>query len=180
MAIFISSIFLLLFIPISYVNAQDNGILEQGSLQSNVDVCSADLNSVASNSNICVTVGNNGVIRTSTDYSNWVGRDSGTLSNLKSVVWSDKKFVAVGDGGTIVISSDGIKWSKPQKTSGTKKTIINGQNNYVPYSLGQDLISVTFGNGKFIAVGHNEEMWHFCRWNHMGRGLQSINYRFGN
>jgi hypothetical protein len=48
-------------------------------------------------------------------------RISGTTNRLNGVVWSGSQFVAVGDGGTILTSSDGATWSR--QSSGTTKTL---------------------------------------------------------
>ena len=45
-------------------------------------------------------------------------RASGTTNRLSGVVWSGSQFVAVGDNGTIVTSSDGTTWvSRPSGTT---------------------------------------------------------------
>ncbi len=56
-------------------------------------------------------------------------------SSLSGVTYGNGTFVAVGDTGTILTSSDGVTWTT--RTSGTT--------NY--------LDGVTYGNGTFVAVG---------------------------
>jgi hypothetical protein len=63
------------------------------------------------------------------------GRTSGTGYWLDGVTYGNGLFVAVGDGGTILTSPDGVNWT--QRTSGT----------------GNWLFGVTYGNGLFVAVG---------------------------
>lgn len=86
-----------------------------------------------------VAVGGNGVILTTPDPDQvpWTLRESGTTSNLAGAVHDDvnKIFVAVGSGGTILTSTNGIIWA--QQTSGTTA----------------GLNAVTRGNGQFVAVG---------------------------
>jgi uncharacterized delta-60 repeat protein len=65
----------------------------------------------------------------------WHLRSSGTSQNICSVTYAAGKFVAVGFGGTILTSSNGVTWTA--QSSGT--------------SLG--LYSVTYGNGVFVATG---------------------------
>ncbi len=49
----------------------------------------------------------------------------------------DSTFIAVGNAGNIITSSDGTKWTK--KKAGTKK----------------HLRGVTYGDGKFVMVGNS-------------------------
>ncbi len=65
----------------------------------------------------------------------WTIRNSPTSQTLCSVAYGVSNYVAVGYGGTVLTSSNGITWTS--RTSGT--------------SLG--LYSVTYGNGKFVAAG---------------------------
>jgi hypothetical protein len=51
------------------------------------------------------------------------------------VTYGNGLFVAVGDGGAILTSPDGVTWTP--RTSGTSNT----------------LFGVTYGNGLFVAVG---------------------------
>jgi len=63
----------------------------------------------------------------------WTLRNLG--DSLNGVTYGNGLFVAVGEGGTILTSRDGVTWT--QRTSGTSN----------------DLYSVTYGNGLFVAVG---------------------------
>src|SRR5512135_2800111 len=56
-------------------------------------------------------------------------------NSLRSVAYGLGAFVAVGDGGTILTSPDGLQWTA--RTSST----------------GNVLYNVTFGGGRFVAVG---------------------------
>lgn len=57
------------------------------------------------------------------------------FNDLKGVTYGDGLFVAVGEDGTILTSTDGVNWT--ERTSGTRAWINN----------------VTYGNGTFVAVG---------------------------
>ena len=84
-----------------------------------------------------VAVGN-GKIISSTDGSNWIEDNiSDNISGitLRSVIYADNKYVAVGYNGTILSSSDGLDWSKDNTTTD------------------QNLFDVAYGNGKFVAIG---------------------------
>jgi Secretion system C-terminal sorting domain len=77
-----------------------------------------------------------GIILTSSDGITWIENNKKPpLSWLKSVIYCNGQFVAIGMNGIILTSPDGITWT---------------QNNLVPlYSM----YSVTYGNSQFIAVG---------------------------
>lgn len=88
-----------------------------------------------------IAVGNNGTIITSSDAEHWTKQASVTVQNMVKVVYLNGLFVALrtpaGSAGAIVTSPDGITW----KAQGVNVTPENGLN------------AVTFGLGKFIAVG---------------------------
>jgi hypothetical protein len=65
----------------------------------------------------------------------WTARDPGTPQILYGVTWGSGQFVAVGGGGAIVTSPDGITWTP--RSSGTPNT----------------LRGVAWGNGQFVVVG---------------------------
>jgi len=83
-------------------------------------------------------VGNTRVILTSTDGTNWAGFDSTAADPLFAVTGGERGYVAVGQHGEIVNSSDAVAWT-----------------NQTTYLFGHgDLFStVTFGKGRFVAVG---------------------------
>ncbi|MCL4385688.1 MAG: hypothetical protein M1326_05175 [Cyanobacteria bacterium] len=60
-----------------------------------------------------------------------------TNRDLERITYGNHKFVVVGDNGTILISTDGIHWTKDNSET---------TNN---------LKEITYGNNKFIAVGNN-------------------------
>jgi hypothetical protein len=74
-------------------------------------------------------------VRYDDSATHWTQRSSGTTANLRRVVWSGTKYVAAGDAGTIITSSDGKSWT--QRTSGTN----NG------------LRGIAWSGTKFVAVG---------------------------
>lgn len=76
-----------------------------------------------------------GRILTSPDAVTWTSRYF-TGPQLNSVVASGTLLVAVGDSGTIIRSTDGTTWSA------------------VPSGTTRKLASVTWGGGKFVAVGY--------------------------
>ena len=75
-----------------------------------------------------MTVGANGQIRTSFDGITWVGRSSGTSTDLSGITfanyhppYSSSSFVAVGLGGTILTSL--AQSYVVERTSGTTKNL---------------------------------------------------------
>lgn len=63
---------------------------------------------------IWIAVGDNGTIKTSSDYLNWTIRTTGTNNSLKGITYNsqDNTFTAVGDNNTIITSDDnGVTWT---------------------------------------------------------------------
>lgn len=59
-----------------------------------------------------VAVGANGSIYTSTDAGDtWIDVSPGTSLTLRAVVYTDTDFIAVGDRGTILQSTEGLVWN---------------------------------------------------------------------
>lgn len=77
-----------------------------------------------------------GPIFSSTDLTHWTFI-SQPSNELRSVIYVNNKFIAVGNSGIILSSADGTNWTT--ETSG----------------VSTDLYSIAYGNGKYIAVGNN-------------------------
>lgn len=102
--------------------------------------------------NMFVGVGENGCIRYS-NYNDLVSTDeSGSIVSINDDTWTEiavgdrdfkgiaygnGTFVAIGDGGTLAYSTDGITW--------TNKTIFGGNGSFE---------TICYGNGKFVALGN--------------------------
>ena len=85
-----------------------------------------------------VTVGEDGIIFTSSDGNTWTNkRTSGTSEDIYEVTYGNSTFVTVGENGTILTSLNGTTWTK--RISGTSKY----------------LYGVTYGKGLFVVVGEN-------------------------
>lgn len=83
-------------------------------------------------------VGDFGIIMTSSNGVDWTVRQSGTM-NLNGVAFGNNKYVAVGNGGRVVLSTDGgVTWN--EKSSGTAS----------------HLNCVTFNGTVFVAVGNSQ------------------------
>ena len=142
----------------SYQFNQPNGSIRQllntGTTATlfSVDLQNGPWYNPGTNGVIAVAVGSNGAIVRNVyvkgdgqmNGSGWVVKTSGTINNLNSVKcnWgtltgAGNYWVAVGDNGTILTSSDGNTWTA--RNSGTS----------------QQLLGVTYGNGYWVAVGVN-------------------------
>ncbi|HEX2944565.1 MAG TPA: hypothetical protein VHT96_01260, partial [Clostridia bacterium] len=73
----------------------------------------------------------------------WTTQISGTSSKLNGVCYGGSTFVAVGDGGTILTSSDGSNWTNRTSSPASNATATEGKK----------LNAVCYGNGIFLAVG---------------------------
>jgi len=62
---------------------------------------------------VFIAVGDNGIIRTSTNAITWTTRTSGTLENLNGVSYKQSgEFIVVGDNNTILLTDDsGLTWT---------------------------------------------------------------------
>lgn len=109
----------------------------------------------------------------------WTSADTGTQNGLLAATFANGQFLAVGAGGTIVSSTDGVTWTpRSSGTSSLLTGIAYGGGRYV--AVGNDgtattaeilnspdatkwtpadaamanaLVSVAYGNGRFVAVG---------------------------
>lgn len=73
-----------------------------------------DLNSIAYGNGLFVIVGDNthpnGTLLTSTDGLNWARRNQNFGKNLRSVTFLDGRFIATGNDGYRLESTDGLRW----------------------------------------------------------------------
>lgn len=69
------------------------------------------INSVACDENgIFAAAGDGGMIKTSSDGTNWKIAESNTTNDINTIIYADGKFAAAGNYSTILISNDGISW----------------------------------------------------------------------
>ena len=103
--------------------------------------------------NMFVTVGDSGLILTSSDGINWISRTSGIASRLWSITYSSElnMFVTVGNEGIILTSNDGINWTS--RTSG-----VNIWLNSITYSSELNMF-VTVGGGGIILTSNDGINW---------------------
>lgn len=89
-------------------------------------------------SNLCLAVGESGLVASSTDMATWAVQSVGavgTTQNLNGVTYVSPNNIIVGNNGTILVSSSGTSWAS--KTSGTTNnlTSVSGHGNNV-YAVG--------------------------------------------
>lgn len=140
------------------------------------------LHSVTYGNGLFVAVGDSGIILTSSNCTTWTIKSSGTTKHISSVTYGNGRFVAIGD--TSLTSPDGAIWSTTNSDLSTHQysnfiTFYNGQ--FVAVDGGNistspdgtiwtikrlfyenldqtidNLTSVTYGKGLFLAVGYKE------------------------
>jgi hypothetical protein len=123
-----------------------------------------------------VAVGNRGTIITSPNGIDWVARNSGTTVALRAVAFHQGRFIVGGDGGMVLISSDGAAWVAGAPISSDVRGLASSGDGIVAvgnYSssgrlqvstdgltwpgnsleFAQGLNAITYGSGFFVAVG---------------------------
>jgi|GEM_PF-1797645 len=99
-------------------------------------------------SRLFIAVGDNGLLMSSPDGSNWTTHDSGTNARLNDVFWFSGQdvqgapfslYVVVGDNGTILTSATASVWN--QEITETSNT--------------DDLLAVTHDDDYFVAIGRS-------------------------
>lgn len=98
----------------------------------------------------------------STNYlDQWVARTSNTTSALHGVALGSVGFVAVGDGGAVSISADGVTWTAYRLTVDTAANTANNASDRYTASASAtadpsiNLKSISVLNGTYYAVGDN-------------------------
>ncbi len=83
---------------------------------------------------------------------NWHWRNPVPTGNyLGAVTYGNGIFVAVGEGGTILTSPDGVTWT-PRASEVTSHP---WPYDFSPFQVRSQLQAVTYGNGTFVVVGEN-------------------------
>lgn len=134
------------------------------------------LNSIASKGEGFVVVGTDGAVLYSSNGINWISQISNTVENLNGVTanYSFNLYLACGNEGTFVYSTDGKEWTVGTSSStvdfyaiacsATRAVAVGATGTIVTSSDGMtygtvtspttnDLSSVVFDGSKFIAVG---------------------------
>jgi len=136
----IFSVFLFSLTIISCSSSSDDGASTTSDNTTTTDDDTTTDNDTTTTTGLFVTVGDNGIILTSSDGISWTKRTSVTTNNLYGVTYGNSTFVTVGDNGTILTSSDnGTTWTNKRTSSVTTN----------------NLYGVTYANSTFVTVGDN-------------------------
>jgi photosystem II stability/assembly factor-like uncharacterized protein len=141
-----------------------------------------DLNAIcySADKQLFVAVGLGGTIVTSTNGTAWTKQDSiPDNPNLQAIIYSSGRFMAAGDKGKVLTGGDGKHWAYAEGTPDINDlyAIAYGTDNSIVVAAGEDgivfygedginswtrqdsitdnpdLHAITWGNGKFVAVG---------------------------
>ena len=102
-------------------------------------------------------VGEFGLIMTSQDGVDWTFKESGTNLSLNCIAKSPSNFVIAGDTGIVLMSSNGEAWQEVAV-------------------LGENLNSVSWGEGLYVLVGDNTTIYTTADGNLNEDILRSINF----
>jgi hypothetical protein len=135
------------------------------------------LHSVDAGNGWVVTVGKGGALYISDDGNGWLKPFLYVTADFDRVVWLGDQFLALGHEGTILRSTDAMNWSVALTSAtvnlkgaaaGPDRMIMVGEGGTILWSLGGEvwapqrsgvsssLHDVTWGNGRFAAVGWDE------------------------
>jgi hypothetical protein len=85
------------------------------------------LRSVAQNDGVFAVAGEDGFIATSSNGTNWTQRTSGTTRHLNRVIWMNDRFIAVGNSGVTLQSTDqGSTWQPLLPSTGAAGSLFSG------------------------------------------------------
>lgn len=105
----------------------------------------------SASSGFFIAVGEAGLIATSPDGVNWTKRTSNTTANLNRVIWTGLTFIAVGEGGVALYSSNGTSNWRAGTTSITEDlnaTALDDVQETVAVGAGAVIIDATLGAGR--------------------------------
>ena len=120
---------------VAQISIQRAGPLDKWTIRNPVPQ-GRDLHAVTWAQNKFVAVGDNGVVVTSPNGSNWMVRNTQTSKSLNGIAYGNNRFVATTWDDSVVTSADGENWN-----------VSLVQSNVALEGIG-------FGNGTFLAVGY--------------------------
>lgn len=94
-----------------------------------------------------VVVGQNGLMRVSSDGKTWTEQESGTTNTLRDATFTEQGVCAVGDNGIILTSVDTLIWER--QLSDTQETLVGVAYNFLggnTVAVGTDGVIKTRGN----------------------------------
>lgn len=115
----------------------------------------AGLNAVAWASGVNrVIAADGGSVLTSLQDTGWTIRATGTTQPLYGIIWAGNKFVTVGSGGVVALSTDGASWTVGGTGAGTDVLLSvawNGSNTFAAVGYGP--------NGAILRTSADANLW---------------------
>ncbi|MFI5144624.1 MAG: YCF48-related protein [Ignavibacteria bacterium] len=104
-------------------------------------------------------IGGETIIKTTDGGSNWFSQTSGDSRYLRDCwVLSPAKAFAVGQGGKIIVTTDGVSWSVEQTGSSIELWAIDFPNDSIGYAIGDNVVLKTTNGGLSFVNGKNTEI----------------------
>ncbi len=143
-----------------------------------LDATPSTLRDVIYANNVWIAVGDDGAVKTSTDYLVWTLQDSGTVENLNGINWNDdaSNFIVVGDNNTIIVSDDnGVTWTSSSLFT-VAPTVYDVQG--APFEFGygpEELVpGVVTDNLAMIVTTRPGTNWDVTEYSHTGYNVVSV------
>ncbi|WP_217594982.1 choice-of-anchor Q domain-containing protein, partial [Cohnella sp. GbtcB17] len=170
----------------AYILVGNNGYIMRSTDGTNWTPVDPNVNQAIYNNGLYIAVGyhnaTSGIIMSSTDGMTWINRLTAS-SVLISVAYGNNLYAAVGTGGKIYTSADGIGWTAVKTTNtsnnltgiryvngkfmavGVNGTLLvsnDGTTWTAPGSTGLtgNLTSIAYGNGKYLISGNASSLWY--------------------
>ncbi len=155
----------------STITLTADSIPEQ-TLMYDANTLSTSLRDVIYANGIWIAVGDNGVIKTSTDYLQWTVVTSGTLNDLNGITYNAtaNSFTVVGDDNTILVSDDnGATWTSSSLFT-VAPAIYDVKGADFPYGYGpEELVpGVVTDNLAMIVTTRPGTTWPVTEYSHAG------------
>ena len=141
------------------------------------DPVPAKLNDIIYANNLWITVGDEGVIKTSPTGIVWEIRNSNTINNLNNITYNEDQnvFVAVGDNNTILSSADGISWEETSVFDPIEPVYtVQGANFQFGYAPEELVAGVVSDNLALIVNTRPGSNWPVAEYGHTGINVRSV------
>ena len=141
------------------------------------DPVPATLNDILYANNLWITVGNDGVIKTSPTGIVWETRNSNTNNNLNNITYNADQgvYVAVGDNNTILSSADGISWEETSVFDPIEPVYtVQGANFQFGYAPEELVAGNVSDNLALIVNTRPGTNWPVVEYGHTGFNIKSV------
>ena len=135
----------------------------------------ATLRDVIYANGVWIAVGDNGVIKTSTDYLTWTVVSSGTINHLNGITYNSaaQSFTVVGDNNTVLVSEDnGATWASSSLFT-VAPTVYDVKGADFPYGYGpEELVpGVVTDNLAMTVTTRPGTAWPVTEYSHTGYNI---------